>query len=47
MPTLFRLITTLAIVAGLGYAAVYALGTFYEPAPREITVRVQKEGFGR
>jgi hypothetical protein len=47
MPTLFRLILTLAVIAGLGYAAVYGLGTLYEPSPREITVRVQKEGFGR
>ena len=47
MPTLFRLILTLAILGGLGYAAFYGLGTLYEPSPREITVRVQKEGFGR
>ncbi|WP_202395934.1 hypothetical protein [Stappia sediminis] len=47
MPTLFRLILTLSIIAGIGYGAVFALGTLYEPSPREITVRIHKEGFGR
>lgn len=47
MPTLTRLVLTLIVLAGLGYATVYALATFVEPAPREITVRVPMEGFGR
>ncbi|WP_349358603.1 hypothetical protein [Stappia sp.] len=47
MPTLTRLLVSLCLLAGLGAAAVYALGTYVEPAPREITVRVQMDGFGR
>jgi hypothetical protein len=47
MPTLSRLIVVLALLGGLAAASVYALGTFVEPAPREITVRLRMDGFGR
>jgi hypothetical protein len=40
VPTLFRFIVILAILAGLGYAAMWALATFVEPQPREITTTV-------
>ena len=40
VPTLFRFLLTLAILAGLGYAIVFALATFVEPQPREITVTI-------
>jgi hypothetical protein len=33
-----RILLTMAILAGLGYAALYALATFVEPEPREITI---------
>ena len=47
MPTLTRLILSLCLLGGIVVAAIYALGTFVEPAPRDITVRVQMDGFGR
>ncbi|MBO6756756.1 MAG: hypothetical protein JJ902_10560 [Roseibium sp.] len=47
MPTLTRLILVLIVLGGLGYGALYALANFVEPREREITVRVQKDGFGR
>jgi hypothetical protein len=40
VPTLFRFLLVVAILAGLGFAAMFALATFVDPAPREITVPV-------
>ena len=40
MPTLFRFFAVLAILAGLGFAAMFALATLIEPEPREISVTV-------
>ncbi|HZW47012.1 MAG TPA: histidine kinase [Microvirga sp.] len=40
MPTLFRFLLVVAILAGLGFAAMFALATFVNPEPREITVPV-------
>ena len=40
MPTLFRFLFVVAILAGLGFAAMFALATFVKPDPREITVPV-------
>lgn len=39
LPTLFRFLLVVAVLAGLGFAAMYAL-TFVDPDPREITVPV-------
>lgn len=47
MPTLTRLLLVLMLLGGIGYGVIYSLATFVEPREREITVRVQKEGFGR
>lgn len=43
MPTLFRFLTIIAIIAGIVYGAMYALATFVEPRTGEITVRVPPE----
>ena len=43
MPTLFKLLTTLAIMAGLAYGAMFALVTFVEPNKGEMTVRIPPE----
>ena len=43
MPTLFRLVMTLAVLAGLAYGAMYALVTFVEPNTGEMTVRIPAE----
>jgi hypothetical protein len=40
LPTLFRFILVLAVLAGLGFAAMFALATFVQPDTREITVPV-------
>ena len=45
MPSLFRFLVVVAILCGLGYAAVYALATFVELKPREITVTVPPDKF--
>lgn len=47
MPTLFRLITVTAILAALGYGAVWALANFLEPSPRTITITVPQDRFGK
>jgi hypothetical protein len=36
MGSLFRLLVILAVLAGLGYGAMFALATFVEPQPHEI-----------
>ncbi|EIM25113.1 MULTISPECIES: hypothetical protein [Microvirga] len=40
MPTLFRFLFVVAVLAGLGFAAMIALATFVQPDPREISVPV-------
>ncbi len=40
MPTLFRFLAILAILAGIVVAAMVGLATFVEPQPREITVTI-------
>ncbi|MGR7996155.1 MULTISPECIES: hypothetical protein [unclassified Xanthobacter] len=47
MPTLFRLIVVLAILAGLGYGALWALATMVEPQPRDISFTVPPERIGK
>ncbi len=45
MPSLFRLLTILAIIAGLSYAGMVALVTLVDLKPREITVTVPQDKF--
>lgn len=40
MPTLFRFLTVIAVLAGLGYAGLWGLATFVQPEPREISVTI-------
>ncbi|MFC6788536.1 histidine kinase [Methylobacterium komagatae] len=40
MPTLFRFFATIAIIAGLAFAGMFALATFVQPTPREMTVSI-------
>ena len=40
MPTLFRFLFVLAVLAGIAYAAMFALATLVEPEPREMTVTI-------
>ncbi|MCO5158801.1 MAG: histidine kinase [Aquamicrobium sp.] len=43
MPTLFRFLTILAVLAGLAYGAMYALAVYFEPRKGEMTVRIPPE----
>jgi len=47
MPTLFRLLTVLAIIAVVGYGAVWVLANYLEPQPRTITITVPSDRFGK
>lgn len=40
MPTLIRLFVLIAIIAVLGYGAMFALANFVEPTPKETTIRI-------
>ena len=40
MPTLFRFILVLAVLGGLAFAGMWALATFVEPQPREMSVTI-------
>ena len=40
MPTLLRFLFVIAVLAGLGFAAMFALATLVEPEPREMTVTI-------
>ena len=40
MPTLFRFLAVIAILAGLGFAAMFALATLIEPESRDMTVTI-------
>jgi hypothetical protein len=47
MPSLFRFLVICAVLAGLVYAAMFALANFVEPNQREITVRVPADRLGQ
>jgi hypothetical protein len=43
MPTLFRFVVTLTILAGIVYGAMFALAMFVEPRKAEMSVRIPPE----
>ena len=45
MPSLFRFILILGILGSIGYGAMFALATFVEPKPREMTVTIPQTRF--
>jgi hypothetical protein len=47
MPSLFRFLATVGIVAGLVYGGMLALAYWVDPKPREITVSVPPEKFSK
>lgn len=47
MPATIRLIFVLIVLGGLGYGGMYALGTFFEPEPREIVKPIPRSKFLR
>ncbi len=40
MPSLIRFLIAVGFVVGIVYGAMFALATFVDPQPREISVRV-------
>ncbi len=40
MPTVFRFLIVVAVLAGLAFAGMFALATLVEPQPREMTVTI-------
>ena len=44
MPSLFRFLTLLAVIAGIGYGVLFALARL-DPSPREITVTVPPDRY--
>jgi hypothetical protein len=40
MPTLFRFVVTLLVLAGIAYGVMFALVLFVEPRTAEISVRI-------
>ncbi|MHA1189189.1 MAG: hypothetical protein ACTSSQ_01820 [Alphaproteobacteria bacterium] len=47
MPSLIRFLVVLCILGAIGYGGVYALATFVEPTPRDITVRIPPDRINR
>jgi hypothetical protein len=47
MPTLFRFLVTVGVMAALAYGAMFALAAFVEPKKGEITVRVPLDRLGK
>jgi hypothetical protein len=43
MPSLIRFLFGVAVVAALGFAAMFALANFVDPHPREMTIRVPQD----
>jgi lipopolysaccharide export LptBFGC system permease protein LptF len=45
MPSLFRFLIVLAVIAGVVYGAMYALANFVTPKSREMTVTIPQDKF--
>lgn len=45
MPSLFRFLTVVGVLAGLVYGGIYALANFVNPKPREMTINVPPDKF--
>ncbi len=45
MPSLFRFLTVVAIIAGVVYGGIYALANFVNPKPREMTITIPADKF--
>jgi hypothetical protein len=40
VPTLLRFLAVIAVLAGLGFAAMFVLATFVEPESRDMSVTI-------
>jgi hypothetical protein len=47
MPSLFRFLAFIGIVAAIIYGGMFALARLYDPAPREISVSIPPDRFSK
>jgi hypothetical protein len=47
MPSLFRFLPGLGVLGGLTFGAMFALATWFDPKPREITVSIPPDKFAK
>ena len=47
MPSLIRLLMVLGLLGGAAYGAMFALATWFDPKPREITVSIPPDRFAK
>jgi xanthosine utilization system XapX-like protein len=45
MPSLFRFLIVLAVIAGVVYGVIFTLANFVNPKPREMTVTIPSDRF--
>jgi len=45
MPSLFRFLVFVGLLGGLAYGAIFALATFVQTKPREISVTIPSDRF--
>jgi hypothetical protein len=45
MPSLFRFLVFVGLIAGLAYGAVFSLATFVKYQPREIVITIPPDNF--
>jgi hypothetical protein len=45
MPSLFRFLTVVAVLASIVYGVVFMLANFVNPKPREMTVTIPPDKF--
>ena len=45
MPSLFRFLTVVGVLAGVSYGVVFALANFVNPKPREMIVTIPPDKF--
>ena len=45
MPSLFRFLTVVGVIAAVIYGIVFALANFVNPKPREMTVTIPADKF--
>jgi xanthosine utilization system XapX-like protein len=45
MPSLFRFLTIVAVIAGIIYGVLFALANFVNPKPREMSVTIPADRF--
>jgi hypothetical protein len=45
MPSLFRFLTVVAVIAGVVYGVLFALANFVNPKPREMTISIPADKF--